>query len=272
MSCSAWAGSLASARRTWRSRIRHLSVTADAQGRRVVTDRCRRSGCRRRRTSSRRKRPPTCAPARRPARWVAGDREDARTDREGRREDRRNEKVTAGARHPARSVTIVEEDASHVLLFMSVLLLMSVAAAQTVCCLHRCVRSEISAMQRAQLRFGKGFRVALGNQRSQAAQMVIAPGDAEGGPDNAHGGADQWLYVVAGQGTAIVNGKRHALRPGSLLLIERGDKHVFAPAAGARSRRSTSICRPPILTPATNCARPSRSLRNREVSHRPRTD
>jgi mannose-6-phosphate isomerase-like protein (cupin superfamily) len=55
--------------------------------------------------------------------------------------------------------------------------------------------------------------------------MVLAPGDAEGGSDNRHRGADQWLYVLSGTGEAIVGGKRHKLRAGSLLLIERKDKH-----------------------------------------------
>jgi hypothetical protein len=52
-------------------------------------------------------------------------------------------------------------------------------------------------MKRKQLRSGKGFRVAIGNARSQAAEMVIAPGDAEGGLHNRHCGADQWLFVVS---------------------------------------------------------------------------
>jgi mannose-6-phosphate isomerase-like protein (cupin superfamily) len=80
-------------------------------------------------------------------------------------------------------------------------------------------------MKRKQLRFGKGFKVILANARSQAAQMVIAPGDAEGGPGNRHRGADQWLYVMSGRGVAKV-GKRHVqIRAGTLLLIERGDRH-----------------------------------------------
>jgi hypothetical protein len=45
-------------------------------------------------------------------------------------------------------------------------------------------------MKRKHLRFGKGFRIAIGNDRSQAAEMVIAPGDAEGGARNRHRGAD----------------------------------------------------------------------------------
>jgi hypothetical protein len=38
-------------------------------------------------------------------------------------------------------------------------------------------------MKRKTLRFGRGFRVAFGNRRAQAAEMVIPPGDAEGGAD-----------------------------------------------------------------------------------------
>jgi hypothetical protein len=46
--------------------------------------------------------------------------------------------------------------------------------------------------------------------------MVIEPGECEGGPDNFHRGADQWLFVVSGSGAAIVNRKRYALRQASL--------------------------------------------------------
>jgi mannose-6-phosphate isomerase-like protein (cupin superfamily) len=80
-------------------------------------------------------------------------------------------------------------------------------------------------MKRKRLRFGRGFRVALGNRRSQAAEMVLKPGDSEGDPRNRHRGADQWLYVVSGSGTARVNGRRIALGQGTLLLIEHGDRH-----------------------------------------------
>ena len=46
-----------------------------------------------------------------------------------------------------------------------------------------------------------------------------------GGPDNRHHGADQWLFVISGTGLAIVEGSRRALRKGSLLLVERGERH-----------------------------------------------
>jgi mannose-6-phosphate isomerase-like protein (cupin superfamily) len=80
-------------------------------------------------------------------------------------------------------------------------------------------------MKRKLLRFGRGFRVAVGNARSQAAEMVLAPGESEGDSRNRHRGADQWLYVVSGSGKATVNKRQYALRAGSLLLIEHGDEH-----------------------------------------------
>ncbi len=55
--------------------------------------------------------------------------------------------------------------------------------------------------------------------------MVLAPGASEGGPDNRHRGADQWLYVIEGKGTAIVNRRRLPIVAGTLLVIERGDRH-----------------------------------------------
>lgn len=80
-------------------------------------------------------------------------------------------------------------------------------------------------MNHKKLRFGHGFRVALGNRRSQAAEMVLAPGETEGGPENRHRGSDQWLYVASGSGLAIVDGRRIKLAAGTLLLIEHGQKH-----------------------------------------------
>lgn len=76
-----------------------------------------------------------------------------------------------------------------------------------------------------QLRFGKGFSVSLSNARAQAATMVIAPGGCEGGPDNRHRGADQWLFVRSGTGVAVLSGRSHRLRAGTLVLIERGTTH-----------------------------------------------
>ena len=80
-------------------------------------------------------------------------------------------------------------------------------------------------MRRKTLRFGKGFRVAFEVRKAQVAEMVIAPGGSEGGADNRHRGADQWLFVVSGSGVAAVEGKRVPLKAGTLLVIEKGERH-----------------------------------------------
>ena len=97
------------------------------------------------------------------------------------------------------------------------------------------------------LRFGKGFSVALGNERGQAATMVIAPGDCEGGPDNRHRGADQWLFVLSGRGTAIVGRKKHALSANSLLLIEKGTTHEIR-NTGRTPLKTLNFYVPPAYT------------------------
>ncbi|HEV3051821.1 MAG TPA: cupin domain-containing protein [Longimicrobium sp.] len=102
-------------------------------------------------------------------------------------------------------------------------------------------------MQIRQLRYDEGFQVAIGNDRAQAATMVLAPGDAEGGPDNRHRGADQWLYVVAGEGAATVEGEVHALRPGVVLLIERGEAHEIR-NTGAGPLQTLNFYTPPAYT------------------------
>lgn len=102
-------------------------------------------------------------------------------------------------------------------------------------------------MKHKLLRFGKGFRVALGNRRSQAAEMVLQPGKSEGGPGNRHRGADQWLYVVGGTGVAIVKGRRHRLSEGTLLLIEHGDTHEIC-NNGRGLLKTLNFYQPPAYT------------------------
>jgi len=106
-------------------------------------------------------------------------------------------------------------------------------------------------MKDKMLRFGRGFRVALGNDRSQAAEMVIAPGDAEGGPGNRHRGADQWLFVIGGRGVARVGRRRLALKPGKLLLIEHGEQHEIR-NTGRGVLKTLNFYNPPAYTRAGN--------------------
>jgi mannose-6-phosphate isomerase-like protein (cupin superfamily) len=99
-------------------------------------------------------------------------------------------------------------------------------------------------MPRQQLRFAKGFSIGLRNKRAQSATMVIEPGDCEGGPDNKHIGADQWLFVLSGEGQATVGAKKHPLRAGTLLLIERGTTHEIR-NTGRTSLKTLNLYVPP---------------------------
>src|SRR5919201_6125699 len=103
-------------------------------------------------------------------------------------------------------------------------------------------------MPEKHLRFGRGFKVAMSNKRAQAATMVIAPGDCEGGPDNRHRGADQWLCVLSGRGAATVKGRRHELRAGTIVLIERGETHEVR-NTGRAPLKTLNVYVPPAYTP-----------------------
>lgn len=74
--------------------------------------------------------------------------------------------------------------------------------------------------------------------------MVLEPGDAEGDRGNRHRGADQWLYVLSGSGEATVNGRRHPIRRGSLVFIERREKHEIK-NTGKALLRTLNLYAPP---------------------------
>ena len=99
-------------------------------------------------------------------------------------------------------------------------------------------------MKHEQLQFRKGFRVSVGNKRSQGAVMVLGPGDSEGGPDNRHRGADQWLLVMEGSGACVVNARKLPLKSGTLVLIEAGDTHEIY-NTGRGLLKTISIYLPP---------------------------
>jgi mannose-6-phosphate isomerase-like protein (cupin superfamily) len=102
-------------------------------------------------------------------------------------------------------------------------------------------------MQHKHLRFGEGFKVVLGDERSQAAEMTLAAGGTEGGPDNRHKGSDQWLFVVSGEGIAIVEGERHELRKETLVFIQRGERHEIR-NTGTEPLRTLNFYVPPSYT------------------------
>lgn len=99
-------------------------------------------------------------------------------------------------------------------------------------------------LQTKSVRFKRSFHPLLRNARAQAAEMTVAPGKSEGGPDNRHRGADQWLFVISGSGVAISKGQRRVLKTHSLLLIERGDIHEIR-NTGSTPLRTLNVYVPP---------------------------
>jgi mannose-6-phosphate isomerase-like protein (cupin superfamily) len=91
----------------------------------------------------------------------------------------------------------------------------------------------------------EGFSVLTSTPRSQAAIMVLDPGEATGGPDNKHDNSDQWLYVLSGIGRATVTGKQVDIGPGSLLLIEAGETHEIVNTSDSESLETINVYAPP---------------------------
>lgn len=106
-------------------------------------------------------------------------------------------------------------------------------------------------MKSEQLSFRTGFRLGVANHKSQAAVMVLPAGEKEGGPNNLHQGADQWLYVVEGTGQAIINGHKIRLKTGTIVLIEAGDRHEVR-NTGRSLLKTVSIYVPPAYRDEKN--------------------
>jgi mannose-6-phosphate isomerase-like protein (cupin superfamily) len=96
----------------------------------------------------------------------------------------------------------------------------------------------------------KDFDVIANTEHVQAAMMTLRDKSAsDNEPSNEHASSEQWLFVVAGTGSAIIipkGGRRRTvkLRPGSLLLIERGDLHQIK-HAGRGVLRTINFYSPP---------------------------
>jgi mannose-6-phosphate isomerase-like protein (cupin superfamily) len=91
----------------------------------------------------------------------------------------------------------------------------------------------------------RAFEVLHRTRTSQAATMTLRPGGVSSEDSaNEHGWAEQWLYVVAGSGTARVSGRTVKLREGSLLLIGKREPHVIR-NAGRSNLVTVNIYVPP---------------------------
>ncbi|MFB6226576.1 MAG: cupin domain-containing protein [Candidatus Paceibacteria bacterium] len=80
-------------------------------------------------------------------------------------------------------------------------------------------------MQKIDLDPTNFFQVLGQTERSQVAEMVLSPGQSTGGPNNQHPESDQWLYVMEGEGEAVIDGETVSFSEGDLVLIEAGENH-----------------------------------------------
>ena len=73
------------------------------------------------------------------------------------------------------------------------------------------------------------FSVLHATRNAEAAMMTLRPGQSTSDePENERPRCEQWLFVLSGAGRAVVGKRRVALKPNSLLLIEKGEPHQIS--------------------------------------------
>jgi mannose-6-phosphate isomerase-like protein (cupin superfamily) len=90
--------------------------------------------------------------------------------------------------------------------------------------------------------------------------MVIAPGASEGGLANRHRRSDQWLFVQAGTGVAIIKARHHSLVRHSLVLIEHGEQYEIR-CTGRTPLKTLNFYSPPGYTKAAGNELPPATAR-----------
>jgi oxalate decarboxylase/phosphoglucose isomerase-like protein (cupin superfamily) len=104
------------------------------------------------------------------------------------------------------------------------------------------------------------FDVVVSTCLAQAAKMTLRVGGAsDSHPSNEHPHSEQWLFVLAGTGEAIVHDRsgkvrRTKLLPNSLLVIERGELHQIK-NTGRRQLSTLNIYVPPAYPPSASAGR-----------------
>jgi mannose-6-phosphate isomerase-like protein (cupin superfamily) len=94
------------------------------------------------------------------------------------------------------------------------------------------------------------FKPICATRSAQAALMELAPGGTSDDElSNEHPHSEQWVYVLAGTGRATVMHKREMrrnvqLRPGSLLVIEKGERHQIRNTGKSKLRTLNLYCPP----------------------------
>lgn len=92
------------------------------------------------------------------------------------------------------------------------------------------------------------FKVILNGASAQAAMMVLRPGQSSSDePVNEHPRCEQWLFVISGAGRATNTQRSLALKPNSLLLIEKNEPHRIM-NTGRKPLVTLNLYGPPAYT------------------------
>jgi len=83
------------------------------------------------------------------------------------------------------------------------------------------------------------FNIIGSTARCQLATMELLPDEATGSAEARHPSSDQWIFVLAGEGVAVVSGETFTLSPGSMLLVEAGETHKISGSDGEALRMLT---------------------------------
>jgi len=101
------------------------------------------------------------------------------------------------------------------------------------------------------------FKPICATRSAQCAVMELKPGDTSDDElSNEHPHSEQWVYVLAGSGRATVVSKKQTrrsvtLRPGTLLVIEKGERHQIRNTGRSKLRTLNTYC-PPAYDSAGN--------------------
>lgn len=94
------------------------------------------------------------------------------------------------------------------------------------------------------------FKIICATRSDQAALMELAPGGTSDDElSNEHPQSEQWVYVLAGTGRSTVMHKKQSrrnvlLRPGALLVIEKGERHQIRNTGRSKLRMLNLYCPP----------------------------
>ena len=91
-----------------------------------------------------------------------------------------------------------------------------------------------------------GFNLIGGTRRIQIATLTLAQNEKIGSEKKLYATSDNWLYVLSGNGTAIVEHEKVDLNAGAMLLIKAGETHeIYNP--GEQDLKLFSIYTPPVF-------------------------